>query len=125
MPNAQRLARGLLVILALGSVAACAVRSINDVLADPARYRNQTITVRGTVDQSVSVLGRGAYRITESGQGLWVVTTSGAPREGARVDVKGRLQEGYDLTAFGNVLRIPGPLQNGLVLVEESHRARN
>jgi hypothetical protein len=47
----------------------------------------------------------GAYRITDGGQGLWVVTTSGAPRQGARVNVTGRLQDGYDLSAFGGVLR--------------------
>ena len=58
-------------------------------------------------------------------QGLWVVTTSGAPRKGARVDVTGRLQDGYDLSAFGRILNLPESLQNGLVLIESSHRARN
>jgi hypothetical protein len=102
----------------------CGARSINELLADPAKYRNQSVTVRGTVAQSASVLGKGAYRITDGDQGLWVVTSSGAPRQGARVDVKGRLQDGYDLSAFGNILKLPGSLQSGLVLIEESHRAR-
>ena len=30
-----------------------------------------------------------------------MVTTGGAPRQGARVDVTGRLQDGYDLSAYG------------------------
>ena len=98
--------------------------SINSLLADPAKYRNQSVTVSGTVDQSASVMGRGAYRITDGDQGLWVVTTSGAPRKGARVNVTGRLQDGYDLSAFGNVIKLPGSLQSGLVLVESSHEAR-
>jgi hypothetical protein len=114
----------MLLVMALMFTAGCGARSINDVLADPAKYRNQSITVRGTVDQSASVLGRGAYRITDGSQGLWVVTNSGAPRQGARVDVTGRLQDGYDLSVFGNVLKLPGSLQSGLVLVESSHRAR-
>jgi hypothetical protein len=40
------------------------------------------------------------------------------------VDVTGRLQDGYDLGAFGSVLKLPGSLQSGLVLIESSHKAR-
>jgi len=101
----------------------CGARSINQVLADPTKYRNQSVTVKGTVDQSASVMGRGAYRLADGEQGLWVVTGRGAPRKGARVNVTGRLQDGYDLSAIG-ALKLPGALRNGLVLVEESHEAR-
>lgn len=120
----MRFSRTICLIVAALSAVGCGARSINELLADPAKYRNQSVTVRGTVAQSASVLGKGAYRITDGDQGLWVVTASGAPREGARVDVKGRLQDGYDLSAFGNILKLPGSLQSGLVLIEESHRAR-
>lgn len=106
------------------ATAGCAT-SINQVLADPAKYRNRTITVRGTVDESASILGRGGYRISNDGQSLWVVTTGGAPRKGARVEVKGRLQDGYDLSGLGRILKLPDALQNGLVLIESSHRARD
>ena len=120
----KRVASGL--VLALTVVAAgCGARSINQVLADPAKYRDQTITVRGTVAESVSVAGRGAYRIVDGDQGLWVVTSSGAPRKGARVDVTGRLQDGYDLSGFGGLLKLPGSLQSALVLVASSHKARD
>jgi len=94
-------------------------------LADPSRYRNQTITVRGTVAQSASIAGRGVYRLVDGDQGLWVVTTSGAPRQGARVDVTGRLQDGFDLSAFRGVLNLPESVHSGLVLVASSHRARD
>jgi hypothetical protein len=107
------------------AAAGCGATTINQVLTDPARYRNETVTVRGTVDESVSVLGRGAYRITDGDQGLWVVTSGGAPRKGARVDVSGRVQEGYDLSGFGSVLKLPGSLQSGVVLVESSRKARD
>jgi len=124
MASARRLHIGVLIVLGVAA-AACGARSINDLLADPTKYRNQSVTVRGTVEQSASVLGKGAYRITDRGQGLWVVTNSGAPRQGARVDVTGRLQDGYDLSAFAGALKLPGSLQSGLVLVESSHKARN
>ena len=120
----RRWALGLVIVVAAGA-AGCAARSINQVLADPGRYRNETITVHGTVAESASVLGRGAYRITDGDQGLWVVTNGGAPRKGARVNVTGRLQEGYDLSGVGDVLKLPGSLQSGLVLIESSHKARD
>jgi len=117
---------GAALLLAVsGATIACGAHSINQLLADPAKYRNQSVTVRGTVDQSASVAGRGAYRLTDGDQGLWVVTTSGAPRRGAHVKVTGRLQDGYDLSAFGNVIQLPGALRSGLVLIEESHKAQD
>ena len=124
MVTLRRFGAGLVFGLALVA-AGCATKSINQLLADPAKYRNESVTVRGTVDQSASVMGKGAYRITDGDQGLWVVTSSGAPRKGARVDVTGRLQDGYDLSAFGTAVKLPGSLQSGLVLIESSHRARD
>lgn len=120
----RRLGMGLVFVLT-ALAAGCASKSINQVLADPGRYRNDTITVHGTVAESASVLGRGAYRITDGDQGLWVVTNGGAPRKGARVNVTGRLQEGYDLGALGGILKLPGSLQSGIVLIESSHKARD
>ena len=111
-------------VLGMSLVLVGCATSINHLLADPAKYRNKSVTVSGTVDQSASVMGRGAYRITDGDQGLWVVTTSGAPRKGARVNVTGRLQDGYDLSAFGSAIKLPGSVQSGLVLVESSHEAR-
>jgi hypothetical protein len=124
MVTSKRLVRFAALGVAL-LAAGCGPLSINQVLADPAKYRNQTITVRGTVDESVSVLGRGAYRITDDGQNLWVVTNTGAPRKGARIEVTGRLQDGYDLSGFGGILKLPGSAQSGLVLIESSHKARD
>jgi hypothetical protein len=124
MIDTRRLGAAFLLAIS-GATIACGAHSINQLLADPAKYRNQSVTVRGTVDQSVSVAGRGAYRLTDGDQGLWVVTTTGAPRRGARVDVTGKLQDGFDLSAFGNVIQLPGALRNGLVLVEESHKAKD
>jgi hypothetical protein len=117
-------ARWVPAVFAAIVLAGCGATSISDVLADPAKYRDTTITVRGTVAESASIMGRGAYRIVDGDQGLWVVTTSGAPRTGAEVNVTGRLQEGYDLSAFGNLLKLPPSLQTGLVLVSSSHEAR-
>jgi hypothetical protein len=83
------------------------------------------VTVSGSVVESLSVMGRGVYRISQGDQGLWVVTQTGAPRQGARVDVRGRLQEGYDLGSLAGVIKVPDSLQSGVVFVESSHKARD
>lgn len=121
----RRLFHICLCLTTLVTAACSGARSLNDLLADPAKYHDRPVTVRGTVAESASVLGNGAYRITDDEQGLWVVTKSGAPRKGARVEVTGKLQDGYDVSALGAGRRLPASLQNGLVLVESSHKARN
>ncbi len=121
---ARRLQLGCVLAMAVIAIG-CGAKRVNDLLADPGKYRDRSVTVQGTVDQSASVMGSGAYRLVDGDQGLWVVTTGGAPRKGARVDVTGRLQDGYDLSAFGRVLKLPPSMQSGLVLVESSHKARN
>lgn len=114
----------LLFVLTVAA-AGCGTITINKVLADPGKYRNDRVTVPGTVTESASVLGRGAYRITDGDQSLWVITNGGAPRKGARVSVSGRVQEGYDLGFLGNVLKLPNSIQSGVVLIESSHKARD
>jgi hypothetical protein len=124
MTTVQRSGVAVLLCAAALTLACGRAKTIDQVLADPGRYRNQTITVRGTVAQSVSIVGRGAYRIVDGDQGLWVVTASGAPPKGARVDVTGTLQDGYDLGTFGALLKLPESMRKGLVLLASSHTVR-
>lgn len=113
---------GALALLVMLGSAACASVTINKVLADPGRYRNQDVTVSGEVTDSFSVLSRGAYRLRDGSGQLWVVSEHGVPRNGARVVVKGKIREGYNLSGLGD--RLPAGLGSGLVLVESSHKAR-
>ena len=108
-------------LVVLGSTA-CAAVTINQVLADPGRYRDRDVTVSGEVADSFSVMSRGAYRLRDGSGQLWVVSEHGVPRNGARVVVKGKIREGYNLSGLGD--RLPAGLGSGLVLVESSHKAR-
>ena len=111
-------------ILALALVTAgCGAVSIRQVLEDPAKYRNHDVTVRGEVTEAASLLGKGAYQLTDAGQSIWVVTSSGTPRKGARVDTTGQVREGFDLGGLG--LKLPSVVGGGVVLVESSHRLRD
>jgi hypothetical protein len=114
-------ARGALaVIVAAGLLisAACATKSINHVLADPARYRDREVQVSGIVMDSYSLVGRGAYRLEDKSGQLWVVSDRGVPRKGSKVVVRGRVRDGFNFSGLERLARIP----TGLVLVESSHR---
>ena len=102
------------------TAAACASKTINQVLADPSRYRTREVQLSGSVTQSVSLGGRGAYRIEDRTGQLWVVSDRGTPREGAQVTVKGTVLEAFN---FGGI-NLPG-VGPGIVLMETSHKARD
>ena len=114
-----------LAAVVLGAVAsgACAARSINQVLADPSRYQNREVRVSGTVAESLSFANRGAYRIEDGSAQLWVISGAGVPRKGARVTVKGRIRDGFNLGSLGERVVLPAGLGSGLVLMESSHKA--
>ena len=104
---------------------ACASTTINRILADPARYRNRDVTVSGAVVDSFGLANRGAYRIDDRTGQLWVVSTQGVPRTGARVTVKGTIRDFFDLGNLGGRIDLPPAIKSGLVMLESSHRARN
>ena len=104
--------------------AACASRTVNQVLADPSRYRDREVRLSGAVVDSYSFVNRGAYRIDDGTGQLWVVSDKGVPRMSARVTVTGTVREGFNLGSLGD-RRLPLGLGSGLVLMESSHKAKN
>ena len=105
--------------------AACAARTVNQVIADPSRYRNREVKLSGTVVDSYSLVNRGAYRIDDGTGQLWIVSENGVPRKSARVDVKGTIREGFNLGSLGDRINLPSAVGSGLVLIESSHKAKN
>src|SRR5512132_1144784 len=94
----------VLTVPVLGALilSACATRSVNQILADPSRYRNREVRVSGSVVESYSLANRGAYQIGDQWGRLWVVSDRGGPRKGARVTVEGTIREGFNLGTLGD-----------------------
>jgi hypothetical protein len=115
----------LLTVLSVSvlAVAGCGARTVNQVLADPSRYRDREVKLSGAVVDSYSFVNRGAYRIDDGTGQLWVVSDKGVPRVSARVTVKGRVREGFNLGSLGDRINLPAGLGSGLVLLESSHTA--
>ena len=112
-----------LAVLLAGALvgAGCAARSINDVMADPGRYRNRDVNVAGEVTESMGVLGRGFFKLQDESGSLWVFTSRGLPRTGARVSSRGTIR---DLASIGSVPdSIRQAVGSGLLLVESDRKA--
>jgi len=103
----------------------CEQKSINHILADPHRYANQEVGVAGKVIRSYSVLGHGAYEVDDGTGTLWVISKTGVPREGARVGVKGTIDDGFNLGELGPILKLPESVRSGVVMIESEHKAKD
>ena len=122
----QLVALGAALVVAL-AFAGCAQKTVNDVMADPSRYADRSITLKGEVVESYSVAGNGFYRLEDTTGKLWIFSTRGVPRKGAYVQVKGKVKDGFDLTSVADFFTLPEPIreriESGLLLVESSHKA--
>jgi hypothetical protein len=108
-------------VLAAALSAGCGA-TINQVLADPAKYRDKDVKLSGSVSDSFSITNRGMYRLKDGTGELWVVSDNGVPRNGAKVTVHGTVREGFNVGALGN--RLPAGVGSGIVLMETSHKAK-
>jgi hypothetical protein len=113
-------AAAAILVLSLGLMA-CRETTIARLLAEPNRFHNDEVGLRGTVIKSASVLGTGAYQLDDGTGTIWVVSSKGVPRQGARVAVRGRVRDVVDV---GSIITLPREVGSGLVLEESEHRAR-
>jgi hypothetical protein len=103
----------------------CEQKTISHILVDPHRYANQEVGVVGKVVRSYSVLGHGAYEVDDGTGTLWVISSTGVPREGARVGVKGTIRDGFNLGELGPILKLPESVRSGVVMIESEHKVKD
>jgi hypothetical protein len=108
---------GAFALLATG----CATTNVARLLAEPQRFANRDVGLKGDVVESVSLLGHGAYKLDDGTGTIWVVSRHGVPRRGARVRVKGKIRDVVDVST---IFKLPEQVGSGLVMVEDEHRAR-
>ena len=117
----QRYALLSILVLLVLAVTGCEQKTINEIKADPGRYANRDVSIDGKVTRSFSILGRGAYEIDDGTGKLWIVSEKGVPREGAKVVVKGKIRDAFDLGGF---IKLPEQIGSGMVMIEDSHKAK-
>ena len=116
----QNCAFGVGILFCLLFMAACEQKTVNEIKADPSQYANREVAIVGNVVWSSSILGRGAYQVDDGTGRILVVSQAGVPRKGARIVVKGKVRDAYDLSFWS----LPEPVSSGLVLIEISHKAQ-
>jgi len=93
-------ATALIALAALGLSACTSTTSIKTLLDDPSRYDKKAVRIAGDVEETIGVLGYGAYRINDGTGTLLVVTKEGgAPRGGAKVGVEGTFRAAFTIGA--------------------------
>ncbi len=106
--------RVLLPASVLFLAAGCGSVKIARINADPSRYQNRTVRVSGSVTTSAGLLGTGGYQIEDDTGKIFVVSRSGVPSSGSRVEVTGKVMPG------AQVLGQPV----GIVIREERHKLK-
>ena len=114
----------LIAVVAMATGACASTKTINDLLADPGRYRDRTVQLSGEVVDGYSVGNRGAYRLKDDTGELWIVSDEGVSRRTAKVIVKGRVREGFNLGSLADLIKLPPGVAAGMVLMEISHKAK-
>ena len=97
--NVRRFTPWVLAAVTLVSLAGCkGATPIQKLLDDPSQYDGQLVQIAGTVTKSVGVLGTGLYQVDDGTGKLFVVSKDGgAPREGAKVGVRGTFKSAFTI----------------------------
>ena len=125
MANSRRTRHaGLFLLLGALSLSAlgCARTTISRILAEPQRYTHRgDVRLDGDVVESMSFLGHGAYKLDDGTGTIWVYSTRGMPRQGARVKVWGTIRDVVDL---GTIVPLPREVGSGLVMQQTKLHAK-
>lgn len=85
-------------VLALAATGCKGTTPISQLLDDPARFKDVTVRVAGTVTSAIGVFGTGIYEVDDGTGKLPVVAREGGvPREGATVAVEGKMRPGFTI----------------------------
>ena len=93
---------GLVLTIGLFATACPQRTSIANIESNPSKYYDKEVAVAGTVENSyglsIPIIGRGGgiYKVHDGSGSIWVVTQKSVPTKGAKVGVKGRIQNGLN-----------------------------
>jgi len=104
-----RLSLTLLVVAGSLILAACPTRtSIERINRDPGRYVGKEVAIAGHVTTSFGALGTGVFEVDDGTGRMWVFSERyGVPGNGARVGVRGRIEQGFSFggRSFATIMR--------------------
>lgn len=92
----RRYRRFLALALTFGATA-CRIGqpSVRDILANPAAFEDRSVTIAGTVTESVNVIVLRYYQVDDGTGHIVVVTHKPVPQRGAKVEVTGKVHQAF------------------------------
>ncbi len=101
-------AAAALVFTVLAAAGCTSATKIGDVMADSSKYEGKTVTVKGTVGDTVwlAAADKGTYQVGDGSGTIWVITTQPPPQKGLTVTTEGTVQSAFTLlgTSYGTVI---------------------
>ena len=91
---------GLILIIGLLAAACPKRESIANIEANPSKFSNKEVGIAGTVRDSYGVnipftqIRGGVYKVDDGTGSIWVYTENSVPAKGAKIGVKGKVQNG-------------------------------
>ena len=102
------IAAAALLLTVLAAAGCTSTTKIGDVMADNSKYEGKTITVKGTVGDTVwlAAADKGTYQVGDGSGTIWVITTQPPPQKGLTVTTEGTVQAAFSLlgTSYGTVI---------------------
>ena len=106
----------LVAALPLVLLTACDLDTVAEVKADPYKFTEKSAHLGGIVTKSYGALGYGFYELEDKTGKIFVVSQGrGVPGKGARIEVKGKVQNGFSFAG----------LDYGTVIMESGRKLHN
>jgi hypothetical protein len=101
-------AAAVLVFTVLAAAGCTSATKIGDVMANSSKYEGKTVTVKGTVGDTVwlAAADKGTYQVGDGSGTIWVITTQPPPQKGLTVTTEGTVQAAFTLLgkSYGTVI---------------------
>jgi hypothetical protein len=92
----------------LAAVGYTNITKISDIKTDSSKYEGKTITVKGTVGESIwlAAAERGTYQIGDGSDTIWVISTQ-PPAKGTSITTAGTVQSAFTILgqSYGTVIK--------------------
>lgn len=108
----------VVLLLAIFTIGCPDRTSIGEIEANPGKYQDKEVAIAGTTGTSyglsipLSNKAGGIYKIDDGTGTIWVITDRSVPSKGAKLGVKGKIQNGFNYNGKNY----------GLVLIEDDRR---
>jgi hypothetical protein len=93
----------------LASVSCAGATKISEIKSDSAKWEGKTVTVKGTVAESIwlELAGKGTYQIGDGSDTIWIISTQPPPANGLSVTTEGTVQSAFTIlgTVYGTVIQ--------------------